>query len=142
MAEVDVVDLDSFAELNLKPESNVAVLKIDVEGMESEVLRGAERLLRKHRPVVGFEQHESDFPVEGNSEALDYLISLNYRLVHIEQKPKTDNVLMKRLRNLYELPFGRKEQFFLTHTAVVPKRFHGMIYAIPEERFPEIKDLF
>jgi hypothetical protein len=36
----------------------VAVIKIDVEGMEEQVLKGAERILREHHPVVFAEARE------------------------------------------------------------------------------------
>lgn len=42
----DVVPLDQIVR------GKVVVLKIDVEGMEEQVLGGARRILRKHHPVV------------------------------------------------------------------------------------------
>jgi hypothetical protein len=42
----DVVPLDQVVR------GKVVVLKIDVEGMEDQVLKGARRILRKHHPVV------------------------------------------------------------------------------------------
>jgi FkbM family methyltransferase len=39
----------------IPPELPIALIKIDVEGAEAAVLRGAERLLRRHHPVVIFE---------------------------------------------------------------------------------------
>jgi FkbM family methyltransferase len=44
--QFDVVPLDQVVR------GKVAVLKIDVEGMEEQVLRGAQRILRKDHPVV------------------------------------------------------------------------------------------
>lgn len=45
---------------------SVAVLKLDVEGMEEAVLQGAERILRQHRPVV-FAEAQS----EGHRAAIE-----------------------------------------------------------------------
>jgi FkbM family methyltransferase len=51
---VDVVTLDSyFAQRPVR--SPISFIKIDVEGMELEVLRGARELLVRHRPAVYFE---------------------------------------------------------------------------------------
>ncbi len=50
--------------------------KIDVEGMELKVLRGAERTIRKHRPVIYVEADRPD----KNPALFAYLRSLDYRL--------------------------------------------------------------
>ena len=50
--------------------------KIDVEGMELKVLRGAERTVRKHRPVIYVEADRPD----KNPALFAYLRSLDYRL--------------------------------------------------------------
>ena len=48
--EIEMITLDS---LNLAPD----FVKIDVEGMEWHVLKGGERTIRTHRPVVMFEEN-------------------------------------------------------------------------------------
>lgn len=50
--EVEVVSLDGYFGDST---SRIAALKIDVEGHELAVFRGAERLLEKHSPVLVFE---------------------------------------------------------------------------------------
>lgn len=56
-------------------ERKVHMLKIDVEGMEADVLRGAKRMLRKQRPLVHVENDRRD-----KSEALiDLLFQYGYR---------------------------------------------------------------
>ncbi|MDR1518973.1 MAG: FkbM family methyltransferase [Planctomycetota bacterium] len=55
--KVDVATLDSLAtELNLL-EANKLVIKIDVEGFEGEVLRGAKNLIRRQRPWFSIDIH-------------------------------------------------------------------------------------
>ncbi len=51
------------------------LIKIDVEGMEKEVLRGAERLIERHRPTLYI---ENEWP-ETSEELLRTLASLDYR---------------------------------------------------------------
>jgi FkbM family methyltransferase len=48
---IEIVTLDSL----IPEEREVTLLKIDVEGMESAVLRGATESLREHRPVLSIE---------------------------------------------------------------------------------------
>lgn len=68
--------LDSFAL------SNASLLKIDCEGTELFVLRGAEELLARQKPVVIVEQkpgHAQKYGL-GEKDAVPYLQSLGYRL--------------------------------------------------------------
>jgi len=52
------------------------VLKIDVEGMEVEVLRGAAGLIEEHRPAIYAENDRK----ERSEELLELLRALNYRI--------------------------------------------------------------
>jgi FkbM family methyltransferase len=52
------------------------LLHADVEGMEEEVLRGSEQLIRRHRPVLYVEAIE----VEKRPALFQYMASLGYRL--------------------------------------------------------------
>jgi FkbM family methyltransferase len=63
--EVEVVSLDLFASQNALP--HVDLLKIDVEGSETSVLRGARALLRKHRPVILVEAQDATLHPAGSS---------------------------------------------------------------------------
>ncbi len=52
-----VVSLDSYCgNMGI---ANVNFIKIDVEGMEYEVIRGAEMILKKHHPILYFESLEN-----------------------------------------------------------------------------------
>ncbi|SRR5579875_492461 len=53
LAEFDCVALDDFVETHPAPDA----IKCDVEGAEVEVLRGAEKLIRNHRPWILGEMH-------------------------------------------------------------------------------------
>lgn len=69
--QVDCFTLDHFT-----PMHQVKLIKIDVEGMEAEVLRGGTRLLQKFKPLLYVENDRIE-----KSEALMRLISgLGYRM--------------------------------------------------------------
>lgn len=59
---VTALTLDEFVEQNVDEKSRVDFMKIDVEGMELHVLRGGERVVREHRPIILAEAlPEADF---------------------------------------------------------------------------------
>jgi FkbM family methyltransferase len=60
----------------------VHFIKIDVEGYEVNVFRGAERLLRDQHPTVVFEE----VPQWGNTEARHHLESLGYRCERLDER--------------------------------------------------------
>jgi FkbM family methyltransferase len=82
--EVSVATLDS---LGL---SSVYFIKVDVEGMELEVLRGGEALITNSRPILYVENAE-----ESRSHALiEYLLSIDYHLYwHFSPFFTADNYL-------------------------------------------------
>lgn len=78
---VDVVTLDEF--FANRPLPRLDFCKVDVEGMELEVFRGARNLLLQHRPTLSFEtlsrfRHAGDRDNFG--ELCDFLEGLGYTL--------------------------------------------------------------
>ncbi|MCB1087793.1 MAG: FkbM family methyltransferase [Verrucomicrobiae bacterium] len=69
---VPVVTLDEF----LPSLPRLRLLKIDVEGMEERVIRGARRIIETHRPFLYVENDR----VEKSPELIDAIRSLGYRL--------------------------------------------------------------
>ncbi len=73
---VDVVPLDEFENLFA---GKRALVKIDAEGYELEILGGAERVLRQHRPVILFEAPRE----RGISPVVAFLRARRYRLAEL-----------------------------------------------------------
>jgi FkbM family methyltransferase len=82
---VPLVSLDSLA-----PARPVRFIKMDVEGAEPQVVRGAERLLREDRPTILSELHPTQLARASGSSAaafLDQMKALGYRAQTIAGAP-------------------------------------------------------
>jgi FkbM family methyltransferase len=67
---------------DLELNQSVSVIKVDVQGAELEVLKGAERTLTSSSPVLIFE-HEDEYhnnPIEIKTEIKNYLEGLGYKM--------------------------------------------------------------
>lgn len=71
---ISVVALDDY----FPPDQRIALLKIDVEGGELDVLKGAERILRRHRPVLLIECEQRHLAHGTVADCLQYLAALGY----------------------------------------------------------------
>ena len=68
--------IDSLA-LELDFGSNLSLIKIDVEGMEYQVLTGAEEVISQNKPTIFFELHEGN---KYRSQILDFLKRHGYKI--------------------------------------------------------------
>jgi FkbM family methyltransferase len=89
---VPVKTLDSF-----KLHANF--IKIDAEGCELFVLRGAKRTIEKYRPVIVLEVNHKAMAVQGYDEAilLAYIESINYRWHRINGTDEVNDILLNPL---------------------------------------------
>jgi len=71
---VAVVALDDYFPV----EERIRVMKVDVEGHELEVFRGADRILRRHAPLLVFECEQRHLSTGSVREVLDHLRALGY----------------------------------------------------------------
>lgn len=86
--EVESVTVDGFcAEQNARP----SFIKIDVEGAESLVLRGAGRVLREFRPIIILALHPQWLPKGTTPETiLHFLDQAGYDLLTLDEQPATE----------------------------------------------------
>jgi len=125
--EVVTSRLDDF-----EIEGHVSVIKIDVEGHELNVLRGASKTIQKNLPMILFEQHIEDF-VDGKSPVIELLKSYGYKkFATAEFSPKISRSLLKNLvvNLLRVIAIGGKGRLHLT--ADIKPDFYPFIIAIPD----------
>ncbi len=71
---VPLVSLDEY----FAADERIALLKIDVEGAELGVFRGAERILRQHGPLLMFECENRHLATGNVGDIFSYLAALGY----------------------------------------------------------------
>ena len=89
----NIIPLDAYASLN-----TFNLIKIDVEGLEVDVLNGATKILKEHKPFLYIEFNNK----EGNDELLNKIYELDYvPYWHIYTKHNIDNHNKQQL-NVWE----------------------------------------
>ena len=76
---------------DLKIKSKVDLIKIDVEGSELNVLKGMEKTLRRHNPIVVFESQKNEI-INGTSKVINFLRSKKYSKFYSIENYKSTNV--------------------------------------------------
>jgi FkbM family methyltransferase len=116
---ISLTTLDSFVEKN---KIKVGLLKIDVEGHELSVLRGAKSFLNDQKPIVMFELLAED--VKNGNNSFEYLKSLGYTNFY---EVKDGIVTYSKLKRLMYLFFGY--EVGLVKFNSVESRTYNMILA-------------
>jgi FkbM family methyltransferase len=105
----------------------VALIKIDIEGMELDALRGAGKLLARCHPVIYFEQSDTT----RLTDTYDYLVDIGYRMFWLETHPFNRN----NYRGVTENIWWRTE----TGIIAVPKHIQcptGLIEGVRDDHSP------
>ena len=86
--EVDLVKLDDFKF------NNLSIIKIDVQGYEVEVLKGAINTINEHRPVIFIEIEPPQLAIYNKTkeDVLNVLNQLNYKVEKIHEYAVYDYV--------------------------------------------------
>ena len=74
---IQTTTLDSFA--GEPPD----VMKVDVEGAELKVFQGGEQLLRKHKPMILFENHRNKSDISESMQPIHCLEKMGYSFYHV-----------------------------------------------------------
>lgn len=84
--EVNTINLNDYYES--EKIQKVSLMKIDIEGAEVSALRGADKLIRKDKPVIAIEYNRQTALRGGSSveELNELILSYNYKLFLFEKK--------------------------------------------------------
>ncbi|PFG51197.1 FkbM family methyltransferase [Marinobacter sp. LV10R520-4] len=134
ISDVKVKSADSIPELL---EEKISLIKVDVEKHEIYALKGAENLILKNKPIIIFEQSESEID-NGSSPTISYLKSLDYNFATIEKNFYFgEQFYLKILSFILRSAFGFKLR--LVSKTSFKKKFYSMIVALPNShKMPSI----
>lgn len=88
--KINIIKLDTYLEEFVK----VDLIKIDVEGFEFNVLKGAERLIDNYHPILFIELDDQNLREQGSSskELIEFLEGKGYDIKHAETNVKVTEI--------------------------------------------------
>lgn len=101
---IDSISLDELC--NTKIIENIDFIHIDVENLETEVLKGSEKIIYKYNPIIIFEGHIKSFKI-GVKDSIRFLNNMNYIIYMIDEDAGNIN----DARNFIAIPKERYENF-------------------------------
>lgn len=111
---------------------NISLIKIDVEGHEFEVVKGAKKLILANKPIIVFEHHLQNFR-KGQSQTIKFLKMNGYSQFAVI-KPfymisHHDNFLAKMIKNLKQVIFYQMKYIVELNENLSPD-YYSFIIAI------------
>ena len=125
--QINVKTLDNLSEIK---DANIALVKIDVEGHELNVLKGAKCIISRNMPAILFEQCASEI-VDGSSQVIKYLEELGYEFFTIKKNFYCGESVVGKLISLAcQSLFGERLDFVKVNE--FRKTSYDMILAMPK----------
>lgn len=116
----------------------LGLMKIDVEGMEYQVLKGAMKIIEKYRPLIAFEQH-LEHVTNYQHSAIAVLEEIGYTVCWLDfSSGRHRSPITKALTRVWEIICGRTTEVTLVARAEIPKTSHTMLIAVPSEEMESI----
>ena len=112
----------------------IGLIKIDVEGHEFSALTGARQTILENRPIILFEQSESDFE-NGSSKVIELLRSFGYSsFATVLPAPFAPSWLPRMLRPALTLIARCISgfSFRIVSSSSIAPAFYSFIIAIPD----------
>lgn len=129
--KINLIRLDDFQELP----DNVDLIKIDVEGMETQVLSGAKKLIISHRPIILFEQWASQIN-KGHSDVTNFLTDSGYLMFTLVESNYHENKWLRRLKRIPLMVINGSLRYKLQKISFFQSIDYSMIIAIHESKLP------
>lgn len=108
--------------------SKIDFIKLDAEGHEHKVLEGAIQLLKKHKPIIAFEEHNID--ITGTSAVVEVLRDLNYVVYQMSENFYLgEGRIPKIIRLICQDLFGKK--VIIKKSMNLDQRLHHLLIAVP-----------
>ncbi len=124
--KVKVRCLDDFG-LDL---SGLGLIKIDVEGFEASVVRGAKNAITRYEPVILFEQNQSAFN-SCEPETVRLLREMGYSFCWIRRNKVARTWLGRRITDCINLIKGGRVQETIVTASSIPAASYSMVMAVP-----------
>jgi FkbM family methyltransferase len=132
--DIKIVPLDEMRDVI----GRIDVIKIDVEGMEIDVLRGSEKTISASNPVICLEQHRSEFIDKfRETECIDWLRQRQFKIFALEKFEKR-SFIVRELIKFYQIFAVVKRERNIVEYKKLPRGSYSMIYAIHESFFNEL----
>tara|TARA_B100002019_G_scaffold192423_1_gene166430 strand:+ start:7678 stop:8649 length:972 start_codon:yes stop_codon:yes gene_type:complete len=110
---------------------SIKLIKIDVEGFEINVLKGALKSIEKNKPIILFEQHSKDFSND-SSPSIKFLENLDYEICWLDGgRVLSHSWFAQGLGAIKAFFFGYDSR--IVFGGNVPVRTHSFLLAIPKE---------
>jgi FkbM family methyltransferase len=127
--EFSLTSLDSMKQLE---NVDIGFVKIDVEGHELQAFNGAKELLKKHLPVIAFEQLEGEFN-HGTSEVIEFLKNIGYKKFFVLERKRNWRFRNRVLKLIEAIFLGvPRDKVDLFETQYFQKKSYNMIIASSE----------
>jgi len=123
------VKIDRLDDIDLGPHP-ISFIKIDVEGFESSVLRGARRVICEYQPLVVMEQLSKEF-VNGSTEAIQLLQEEGYLFCWYQPWATSRGWLARRVNSIRNLIFGGSYNYNFIAGPAPPPATYDMLIAVP-----------
>lgn len=125
---VDIISLDCLVEIDF---SNIGLIKVDVEGMELEVLLGAISIIRSSLPIILFEQFSSSI-INGYSKVQLLLIQEGYCFFVLKESHFSESKWLRRIKRIGLFIMNGTLKYDLIKISNLESKYYPLIVAIHE----------
>ena len=101
------IELKKLDDIYQNETKKIDLIKLDIEGYELKALKGGERIIKDHLPIIIFE--ENNINIEGRSEVISYLKDLNYEFYILDENfDFGEGIILKLIKFFLQDIFGTK----------------------------------